>query len=145
MLRAIVFLLFLGASFFAAAQTRDEHPRFVLALPPQWQESKLRVVIEGVRAPGNVPFKLRVSAIGEDKKEVSLGSIGVEAIGPGKTAPRSLRPVRLDITRSLQRFLGSNSNPEKIELGILPVDSRNNPIKGLEWSVKSVRLEVPPK
>jgi hypothetical protein len=144
-LRVMFFLLFLGVSSLAAGQTPDEHPRFVVDLPPQWQESRLRVVIEGVRAPGNVPFKLRVTAMGEDKKEVSLGSVGVEAIGPSKTAPRTLRPVRLDITRSLQRFLGSKSNPEKIELGIQPVDARNNPIRNLEWSVKSVRLEVPPK
>ena len=144
MLRLVVLLLFLGVSSFAAAQTPDEHARFVVDLPPQWQESRLRVVIEGVRAPGNVPFKLRVTTIDEDKKEVRLGSVGVEAIGPSKTAPRTLRSVRLDITRSLQRFLGS-SNPERIELGIQPVDARNNPIKGLEWSVKNVRFEVPPK
>jgi hypothetical protein len=53
----------------------------VVPLPAEWQESKLRLMIDGVQIPGNVPLKLRITTIGGDNKEVSLGSVGVEAIG----------------------------------------------------------------
>lgn len=142
MLRFAVFSLFLSASVFAAVQTADAPRRFVVPLPREWQESKLRVLIEGVRIPGNVPLKLRVTTIGEDEKEVSLGSIGVEAIGPNKSATRSLRTLRLDVTRSLKRFLEHQANQSKVDLRIQAVDRRNNPIRDLKWSVEGVKLET---
>jgi len=126
-------------------QTSGDPQRFVVSLPQQWQDSKLRVAVDGLQAPGNIPFKLRVSVKGDDQKEISLGSLAVEAIGPNKTAPRTLKSLRIDVTRSLHRFLESKSNPTEVELLIRPVDGRNNPIKDLEWSVKEVRLEAQPK
>lgn len=143
-MRFDVLLLVLSASIFAAAQTVDGPRPFVVQLPSQWQEAKLRLAIEGVRIPGNVPLKLRVTAIGEDEKEVSLGSVGIEAIGPGKTAMRSLRTLRIDVTRTLKRFLAHESNPTKVDLRIQAVDARNNPIRDLKWSVEGVRLEIQP-
>jgi hypothetical protein len=144
MVRFAVFSLFLSASVFAAVQTADAPGRFVVPLPTAWQESRLRLRIDGVRIPGNVPLKLRVTTMGKDEKEVSLGSIGVEAIGPNKTATRSLRTLRLDVTRSLKRFLERQANPGKVDLRIQPVDGRNNPIPGLKWSVEGVKLETQP-
>jgi hypothetical protein len=117
---------------------------FTVDLPAEWQESKLRLAIEGVRIPGNVPLKLRVTTIGEDEKEISLGSVGIEAIGPSKTATRSLRTLRLDVTRTLKRFLEHQSNQSKVDLRIQPVDGRNNPIRNLKWSVEAMRLEIQP-
>ena len=144
MLRFLAFSLFLNAGIFAAFQTADEPRRFVVQLPAEWQESKLRLVIDGVRIPGNVPLKLRVTTIGEDEKEVALGSIGIEAIGPNKSATRSLRALRLDVTRPLKRFLERQHNPSKVDLRIQAVDGRNNPIRDLKWSVEDVRLETQP-
>jgi len=135
----------LNATVFAGGQTSDHDRRFAVSLPQQWQQSKLLIVVEGLQAPGNVAFKLRVSALDDDAKEVSLGAVGVEAIGPNKSAPRTLKNLRLDVTRSLNRFLENKSTPAKIELLIRPVDSRNNPLEDLEWSVKDVRLEIQPK
>ena len=145
MLRLLLFFLFLNATVLAMGQGSDNQQRFVVSLPPQWQESKLRIVVEGLQAPGNVPFKLRVTVKGDDEKEIALGSLPVEAIGPGKSAPRTLKSLRIDVTRTLNRYLENKSNPSKVELLIRPVDARNTPLKNLEWSVKEVRLETQPK
>jgi hypothetical protein len=145
LLRSVLCFLFLNAAFLVWGQASDGQRRFVVALPQQWQESKLRVAVDGLQAPGNVPFKLRVFAMSEGEKEVSLGSVGVEAIAPDKIEPRTLKTLRLDVTRSLNRFLENKRDATKIELLLQPVDARNNPIKDLEWSVKDVRLEAEAK
>lgn len=142
MVRLVLVLLLLSATVFAGGQASDDCRRFEVSLPQQWQDSKLRVAVDELQAPGNVPFKLRVSVMGEDKKEVLLGSVAVEGIGPDKSALRTLKTLRVDVTRSLNRFLANKTNTTKIELLIRPVDARNNPIKNLEWSVKDVRLEA---
>ena len=145
LVRVVLLFLLVNATVFAGGQASDHDRRFEVSLPQQWQESKLLIVVEGLQAPGNVAFKLRVLALGDDEKEVSLGAAGVEAIGPSKPAPRTLKTLRLDVTRSLNRFLENKSTPAKIELLVRPVDSRNNPLKDFEWSVKNVRLEIQPK
>ena len=145
MLRLVLFFLLVNATFFVWGQTSEDQRRFEVSLPQQWQQSKLRIAFDELQAPGNVPFKLRVSAINEDKKEVLLGSVAVEAIGPDKPAPRTLRILRIDVTRSLNRFLANKATTTKIVLLIRPVDARNNSIKDLEWSVKDVRLEAKPR
>lgn len=145
MLRLLLFFLVLNATVLAMGQGSDNQQRFVVSLPQQWQESKLRIAVDGLQAPGNVPFKLRVTVKGEDEKEISLGSLAVEAIGPSKSAPRTLKSLRIDVTRSLNRFLENKPNPTQVELLIRPVDARNTPLKNLEWTVKRVRLETQPK
>ena len=145
MLRLVLFFLLVNASFLAWGQASEDQRRFEVSLPQQWQQSKLRIAFDELQAPGNVPFKLRVSAMSEDKKETLLGSIAVEAIGPDKPALRTVKILRLDVTRSLNRFLENKTTPTKIELVIRAVDARNHPIKDLEWSVKDVRLETKPR
>lgn len=145
MSRLVLFFLLVNATFLAWGQASEDQGRFVISLPQQWQQSKLRIAFDELQAPGNVPFKLRISAISEDKKEVLLGSVPVEGIGPDKSALRTLKTLRLDVTRSLNRFLEKQTSPTKIELLIRPVNARNNPIKDLEWSVKNVRLEAQPR
>jgi hypothetical protein len=141
LLRFFLLSLLLFASIFGANAAGDEPQRFVLPLPEHWQESKVRLVLEGVRVPGNVPLKLRVTAMGEDNKEVFLGSIGVEAIGPSHTETRQLQTLRLDVTRSLKRFLEHHANPREVKIRIRAVDGKNNPIHDLKWSVGNARLE----
>ena len=131
MLRLLLFCLVLNATVLAMGQGSDNQQRFVVSLPQQWQESKLRIAVDGLQAPGNVPFKLRVSVKGDDEKEIALGSLAVEAIGPSKSAPRTLKSLRIDVTRSLNRFLEHKSNPSQVELLIRPVDPRNTPLKNL--------------
>lgn len=145
MLRVVLFFLLVNATFIAWGQTTDNQRRFEISLPAQWQQSKLRIAFDELQAPGNLPFKLRVTAMGEDKKVVLLGSVPVEAIGPDKSAARTLKLLRLDVTRSLNRFVEHKVTTTKIEIFIRPVDARNNPIKDLEWSVKDVRLEAQPR
>ena len=145
LLIVVLFSLLLNATIFATGQTSEDHGRFQVSLPQHWQESKLRVEVDELQAPGNVPFKLRVFAIGEDGKEVPLGSMGIEAVGRDKTALRTMNTLRLDVTRSLNRFLANKSKPAKVEIIVRPVDARNNPIKDMEWSVKDVRLKAEPK
>jgi hypothetical protein len=145
LLRLLLFFLVLNATVLAMGQGSDNQQRFVVSLPQQWQESKLRIAVDGLQAPGNVPFKLRVLVKGDDEKEIALGSLAVEAIGPGKPAPRTLKTLRIDVTRSLNRFLENKTSPTQVELLIRPVDARNTPLKNLEWSVKKVRLEAQPK
>ena len=143
MVRLVLFFLLLNVTVLAwGHQASDNRQRFVVSLPQQWQDSKLRLAVDGLQAPGNVPFKLRVTVKGDDQKEISLGSLAVEAIGPNKRAPRTLKSLRIDVTRSLNRFLEHKFNPTEVELFLRPVDARNNPIKDLEWSVKEVRLEA---
>ena len=145
MLRLVLFFLLVNATFLALGQASENQRRFEVSVPQQWQQSKLRIAFDELQAPGNVPFKLRVSAMSEDKKEILLGSIPVEAIGPDKSALRTLKILRLDVTRSLNRFLSKKATTTKIDLLIRPVDGRNNPIADLEWSVKNVRLEAQPR
>ena len=142
MLRVVLFFLLVNVTVLAGGQGSEEQRRFEVSLPQQWQQARVRVAVDELQAPGNVPFKLRVSVMGEDKKEVLLGSIAVEGIGPDKSALRTVKTLRIDVTRSLNRFLANKTAPAKIELLVRPVNARNNPIKDLEWSVKDVRLEV---
>lgn len=134
----------MNATFLAFGQTSEDQGRFAVSLPQQWQQSKLRLAIDELQAPGNVAFKLRISAIGEDKKEILLGSVPVEGVGPDKPALRTLKILRLDVTRSLNRFL-EHKAATKVDLLIRPVDARNKPLANLEWSVKHVRLEAEPR
>ena len=140
----VLFSLLLNATI-CAGQTSEDQRCFQISLPQHWQESRLRVAVDELQAPGNVPFKLRVFAMSDDGKEIALGSMGIEAIARGQTAQRTLKTVRLDVTRSLNRFLANKANPTEIELVVRPVDARNNPIKDIKWSVKDVRLEAEPK
>ena len=140
MLRFFLLTLLLQVSMLAAVPAADDPQRFVVQLPERWQEAKVRLVLEGVRVPGNVPLKLRVTAMGEDNKEVFLGSIGVEAIGPSHTETRQLQTLQLDVTRSLKRLLEQQPNRRDVDLLIRAVDGRNNPIHDLKWSIESVCL-----
>jgi hypothetical protein len=145
LVRLVLVFLLVNATFLVWGQTSEDQRRFEVSLPQQWQQAKLRLAFDELQAPGNVPFKLRVLALSEDKKEILLGSVAVEAIGPDKSALRTLKILRLDVTRSLNRFLENKATATKVELIIRPVDARNNPIKDLEWSVKEVRLETQPR
>jgi hypothetical protein len=142
LLRVVLFFLLVNVTVLACGQGSEEQRRFEVSLPQEWQQARVRVAVDELQAPGNVPFKLRVSVVGEDKKEVLLGSIAVEGIGPDKSERRTVKTLRIDVTRSLNRFLENKTAPAKIELLVRAVNARNNPIKDLEWSVKDVRLEV---
>jgi hypothetical protein len=123
-----------------------EGPRqcFVVPLPEGRHDeaARLRVVLEGVTTPGDVPLKLRVTATAEDGREVYLASAGVVAAGRGATEARRLTALRLDATRALRRLLAGGDGADKLKLCVQPVDARNAPLRDLKWSVEAVRIEA---
>jgi hypothetical protein len=116
---------------------------FVLPVPANWQSAThIRLILEGVTLPGNVPLKLRVTSPGQDGQEVFVGSTGIEALGRDKSAPRHLPVLQLDVTRSLRQLLENCAGKKNIELRIQAVDGRNNPIPDLTWSCDKARWEI---
>lgn len=127
----------------ALAHADDKPQRFVVSLPEEWKNvTRILLVFEDVTVPGNVPLKLRVTTTGQDGGEAFLGSTGIEALGRNESKQRHLPAVRLDITRSLKRFLANHSSTGKLEIYVQPVDGRNNAIRDVGWSAAKVRLEI---
>lgn len=132
----------MGLSF--AGATDDGRPtRFVVPVPANWSNAtRIRLVLEEVTVPGNVPLKLRVTAVSQGGQEEFVGSTGIEALGRDESKPHELPLVQLDVTRSLRRLLEGRPEEKTIELRIQAVDGRNNPIPNLKWSCKAARLEI---
>ena len=135
----------MGLSF--ARATDDGRPiPFVVPVPTNWSNAiQIRLVLEEVTVPGNVPLKLRVTATSQAGQEDFVGSTGIEALNRDESKPHELPVLRLDVTRSLRRLLESRPKEKTIEFRIQPVDGRNNPIPGLKWSCKTARLEIQEK
>ena len=145
--RRIVISLAAIVRLSSSAATDDEKPTlFVVPVPTNWSNaSRIRLVLEGVTVPGNVPLKLRVTAINQDGQEEFVGSTGIEALGRDESKLHQLSVLQLDVTRSLRRLLEGRPEEKTIELRIQAVDGRNNPIPGLKWSCKTARLEIQEK
>lgn len=142
MFRFVLFL-FITAHSCAVVHADGGPQRFTASLPENWQEAtRLRLVIEGIRTPGDTPLKLRVTATADEGGETLLGSVGVEAIGPTRSESRYIRSLRMDVTRSLRRYLQNKADASTVELQIQAVDARNKPIRNLKWSVDKVRIET---
>ena len=78
----------------------------MLPVPTNWQSAThIRLVLEGVTVPGNIPLKLRVVSLSQEGQEVFVGSTGIEALGRDQSEPRHLPVLPLDVTRSLRRLL----------------------------------------
>lgn len=141
MLRTAVFLLALCAT----ARAADGPRCFAAPLPEgRGDAARLRVLLEGVTTPGDVPLKLRVTAAADgDARAATLGSVGVVAVGRDSDGPRRIASLRLDVTRSLGRLLEQRgAGAGEVKLCVQPVDGRGEPIRGLDWSVEAVRLET---
>ena len=142
MWRCIVISLAAIVSLSSAAAT-DQPTPFVVPVPTNWSNAtRIRLVLEGVTVPGNVPLKLRVTAVSQGGKEEFVGSTGIEALGPDESKLHELPVLQLDVTRSLRRLLESRPEEKTIELHIQAVNGRNNPIPGLKWSCNTARLEI---
>lgn len=128
----------------SAAGTDDGKPiPLVVPVPTNWSDAgRIRLVLEGVTVPGNVPLKLRVTTVSQGSQEEFVGSTGIEALGHDESKPHELPVVQLDVTRSLKRILESRPEEKTIEFHVQPVDGRNNPIPGLKWSCNAARLEI---
>jgi hypothetical protein len=139
-----VVLLLAGVMSLSLSTAKDNETQFVLPVPEDWQTAtRIRLVLDGVTVPGNVPLKVRVTSKGQDGQEVFIGSAGIEALGRDKSQARPLPILQLDVTRSLRRLLENRVGEKKtIELRIQPVDGRSNPIPGLKWSCERARLET---
>jgi hypothetical protein len=125
------------------AEVNDHALAFMLPVPTNWQSAThIRLVLEGVTAPGNIPLKLRVTTLGKDGQEVFIGSMGIEALGRDESELRHLPVLQLDVTRSLKQLLGSHVGENQIQLRIQAVDGRNRPIPGLKWSCDKVHLNI---
>lgn len=144
MRRCIVILLAAIMWLSSAAATDDGTPApFVVPVPTNWANAtQIRLVLEGVTVPGNVPLKLRVTTVSQESQEEFVGSTGIEALGRDESKPHELPVVQLDVTRSLRRLLESRPGEKTIEFRVQPVDGRNNPIPGLKWSCNTARLEI---
>ncbi|MGZ9274700.1 MAG: hypothetical protein ACXW34_08160, partial [Nitrospira sp.] len=70
-------MLSLIASLSMPAHADEEKHHFTVALPAQWQDAtRIRLVLERVTAPGDRPFKLRVTTVTEEQQILVLGSAG---------------------------------------------------------------------
>lgn len=143
MLRLAVLLLALAAFDGPAARAAAGPQCFVVPLPEgRHDAARLRIILEGVTTPGDVPLKLRVTTNAEDGREVFLASAGVVAAGREAANAQRLPAFRLDATRPLRRFLAGAADADEIKLCVQPVDARNAPLRDLKWSVQAVRLEA---
>lgn len=130
----------------SSAAATDQPTPFVVPVPTNWPDAmRIRLVLEGVTVPGNVPLKLRVTAISQGGQEEFVGSTGIEALGRDEVKLHQLRVLQLDVTRSIRRLLESRPDQNTIELRVQAVAGRNNPIPGLKWSCNAARLEIQEK
>lgn len=127
-----------------AGATDDGRPiPFAVHIPANWANAtRLRLIFEEVTVPGNVPLKLRVTAVTQGGQEEFVGSTGIEALGRDEFKPHELLLVQLDVTRSLRELLKDHPEKKTIDLRVQAVDGRNNPIPKLKWSYNKARLEV---
>lgn len=120
----------------------DGAKQFSVDVPDNWREAtRIRLVLENVTTPANRAFKLRVTAK-RGSETVVLGSAPVEAVGRDRSGMRSIPSIRLDVTRTLRRFLGNKSDVSRVEILIEPVGPRNEPTKGIDWSVNRVVFQT---
>ncbi len=121
----------------------EEGPhRFSVDLPTGWQQAPhVRLVLEGVTVAGGQPFKLRAAAIIEGAEPVILGSAGIVGDRSVGSAPRRLPTLLIDVTRPLGSLADRLGTQTAMTIRLDPVDGRNAPLDGLDWSVQSVRLE----
>ena len=116
--------------------------RFSVDLPSGWQQaSHVRLVLEGMTVAGGQPFKLRAAAIIEGAEPVILGSAGIVGDRSMGSAPRRLPTLLIDVTRHLASLADRLVTQSAITIRLETVDGRNAPLKELDWSVQSVRLE----
>ena len=138
----LVFVVILSAMLCPVAYADNGVKHFSISLPDNWRDAaRIRLVLKDVEAPGNVPFKLRVTISSGNGKEVRLGTVGIPAISRTNAKTRSIPVIRLDVTRALQQYLADHPDTGKIELSIQPVSARNQPIEDLAWSLKEVLFE----
>ncbi|MBA5872144.1 MAG: hypothetical protein GDA68_19415 [Nitrospira sp. CR2.1] len=121
----------------------EEGPhRFSVDLPTGWQQaSHVRLVLEGMTVAGGLPFKLQAAAIIEGAEPVILGSAGIVGDRSVGSAPRRLPTLLIDVTRPLGSLADRLGTQTAMTIRLDPVDGRNAPLKELDWSVQSVRLE----
>ncbi|MBX3346312.1 MAG: hypothetical protein KF806_13360 [Nitrospira sp.] len=121
----------------------EEGPhRFSVDLPTGWQQaSHVRLVLEGMTVAGGLPFKLQAAAIIEGAEPVILGSAGIVGDRSVGSAPRRLPTLLIDVTRPLGSLADRLVTQPAITIHLEAVDGRNAPLKELDWSVQSVRLE----
>ena len=123
-------------------QAEEGPHRFSVALPTGWQQaSHVRLVLEGLTVAGGQPFKLRAAAIIEGADPVMLGSAGIVGDRSVGSAPRRLPTLLIDVTRPLGSLADRLVTQSAITIRLETVDGRNAPLKELDWSVQSVRLE----
>lgn len=143
MLRILVFVVVISVLLFSAVYAKAGPKQFSVPLPAGWQEAaRIRLALKGVELPGNVPLKFRVTAVSGNGEEIFLGTIGVPAIGPGRSETRRLLLLRMDVTRSLRRLLEGNTAAACVDLKIEAVNRRSEPIQDLKWSVETVLFET---
>jgi hypothetical protein len=142
MFRIVVFVVVISVLLFSAVYAKAGQKQFSVPLPAGWKEAaRIRLALKGVELPGNVPLKFRVTATAGNGEEIFLGTIGVPAIGPGRSETRRLLLLRMDVTRSLRQLLEGNA-AACVDLKIEAVNRRSEPIQGLEWSVETVLFET---
>ena len=125
-----------------AVQAEVGPHRFSVDLPTGWQQaSHVRLVLEGMTVAGGQPFKLRAAAIIEGAEPVMLGSAGIVGDRSVGSAPRRLLTLLIDVTRSLGSLADRLGGQSAITIRIEAVDGRNVPLRDLDWSVQSIRLE----
>jgi len=123
-------------------QAEEGPHRFSVDVPSGWQQaSHVRLVVEGMTVAGGQPFKLRAAAIIEGAEPVILGSAGIVGDRSMGSAPRRLPTLLIDVTRPLDSLADRLGTQPAITIRIEAVDGRNAPLRDLDWSVQSVRLE----
>lgn len=123
-------------------QAEEGPHRFSVDLPTRWQQAAhVRLVLEGMTVAGGQPFKLRAAAIIEGAEPVMLGSAGIVGDRSVGSAPRRLPTLLIEVTRPLGSLADRLGTQPAITIRIEAVDGRNAPLKQLDWSVQSVRLE----
>lgn len=147
MTRRVVFLvLSLIASLSMPAHADEEKHHLTVALPAQWQDAtRIRLVLERVTAPGDRPFKLRVTTVTEEQQILVLGSAGIVAVRPTMSEPRRLPALRIDVTRALKLLTTHLADAQNVTIAIQAVDRRNDPLAGFTWSAERVWLETTQK
>jgi len=137
------FLLALTTALTMAASPLPEPSihRVTLPLPARVTTApRLNLVVDQINLPRRQPAKFRVYASDAGGAESLLGSFAVLAESSDAQGNRSLGPFRMNVSKTLRRWLDHNRGARELPLIVKAVDGAGTPVP---MSIGSVRFETP--
>ena len=102
--------------------------------------SQLDIVVDQIELPRRRAAKLYVYANNGERPDVLLGSFAVLAESRDAAGNHRVGPFRLNVTKTLRRWMDGNPDARQVSLVIKAMDGARNPVA---MTIGSVSFEIP--